>query len=48
MYILKTETNDFYRKIFWTLDGVHIFRVQQIPLNRPKKGNHNQAKHKSF
>lgn len=35
MFILKTEKD----KIFWTLDGEHIFYVQTMPIT--KKGNDN-------
>jgi hypothetical protein len=48
MYILKTETDQHYRNIFWTLDGVHIFRIQRIPLIQPQKGNPKKAKGNSF
>jgi hypothetical protein len=37
MYILKIEMDDFYRIVYWTLDGEHIFRVQRTPLIPSKK-----------
>lgn len=41
MYILKTETLEHVRKIYWTVDGEHIFRVQIEPLFSKRNGKDN-------
>lgn len=42
MYILKTERDQNYFYIYWTLDGEHIFRVQKTPIKEPKGNNRNE------
>lgn len=37
MYILRTEEDQHDFKIYWTLDGEHIFRIQRTP--KKKKGD---------
>jgi hypothetical protein len=44
VYILKTEILKDVRKIYWTVDGEHIFRIQTEPILYKKKGKANDTR----